>query len=88
MSQGLKQRQKAEVQAQGSAQQLQREREELHDKLKSLQCSLHKLQSERAETERVAARLGKDKSALRKTLEKVGDHICCTKLLICSFESF
>lgn len=71
VSQSLKQQQEAELQAQGSSQQLQRVKEELQDKVTSLQSSLQKLQSERAEMERVLTRLGKDKSALRKTLEKV-----------------
>ncbi|XP_032382850.1 rootletin [Etheostoma spectabile] len=67
----LKQQQEAELQAQGSSQQLQREKEELQDKVNNLQSSLQKLQSEKAEMERVLTRLGKDKSALRKTLERV-----------------
>lgn len=75
VSQSLKQQHEAELQAQGSSQQLQREREELQHKVADLQGSLQKLQSERAELERMLARLSKDKSALRKTLEKVS---CCT----------
>ncbi|XP_068447240.1 rootletin isoform X3 [Clinocottus analis] len=71
LKESLKQQQDAEVQAQGSSQQLQREKEELQDKVTNLQSSLQKLQSERAEMERVLTRLGKDKSVLRKTLEKV-----------------
>lgn len=71
MSQSLKQQQEAELQAHGSSQQLQREKEELQDKVTNLQSSVQKLQSERAEMERVLTRLGKDKSALRKALEKV-----------------
>lgn len=57
-------------------QQLQREKEELQEKLSSLQCSLQKLQNERAEMEKVVARLNKDKSALRRALEKVSRLIC------------
>ncbi|XP_034736357.1 rootletin [Etheostoma cragini] len=67
----LKQQQEAVLQAQGSSQQLRREKEELQDKVNNLQSSLQKLQSERAEMERVLTRLGKDKSSLRKTLERV-----------------
>ena len=75
VSQSLKQQHEAELQAHGNNQQLQRMREELQDKVADLQGSLQKLQSERTELERVLARLNKDKSALRKTLEKVS---CCT----------
>lgn len=71
LSQSLRQRQEAELQAQGSSQQLLREKEELQDRVAGLQSSLHKLQGERAELERTMTRLGKDKASLRKTLEKV-----------------
>ena len=76
--QSLKQQQEAELQALGGSQQLQRDKQELQDKVTNLQSSLQKLQSERAEMERVLARLGKDKSGLRKTLEKVSWSISCT----------
>ncbi|XP_034387086.1 rootletin [Cyclopterus lumpus] len=72
LKESLKQVQDADVQAQGSSQLLLlQEKEELQDKVTNLQSSLQKLQSERAEMERVLTRLGKDKSALRKTLERV-----------------
>lgn len=59
------------MRVQESWQQLQREKEELQQKVGDLQSCLKKLQSDRAETERKLARLGKDKSALRRALEKV-----------------
>lgn len=59
------------MQAQESSQQLQREKEELCEKATNLQSSLHTLRSGRAEMEKVLTRLGKDRSALRRTLEKV-----------------
>ncbi|XP_034091518.1 rootletin isoform X3 [Gymnodraco acuticeps] len=71
LKESLKQQQEGELQALGGSQQLQRDKQELQDKVTNLQSSLQKLQSERADMERVLTRLGKDKSGLRKTLEKV-----------------
>ncbi|KAM9762981.1 uncharacterized protein crocc2 [Menidia menidia] len=68
LRESLKQQQEAELQ---TSQQLQRDKEELQEKLCDLQSSLRKLQNERGALEKVLARIGKDKSALRKTLEKV-----------------
>lgn len=59
------------MQAQETSKQLQQETEDLREKATGLQSSLHSLQSERVEMETVLTRLGKDKSALRRTLEKV-----------------
>lgn len=68
MSQSLKQQQEAELQ---TSQQLHREKKELQEKVANLQSFLQKRESERAEIEKVVTRFGKDKSALRKALEKV-----------------
>lgn len=77
VSQSLKQQQEAELQ---TSQQLHREKKELQEKVANLQSFLQKLQSERAEIEEVVTRFGKDKSALRKALEKVSWLACCTVL--------
>ncbi|XP_061895361.1 rootletin-like isoform X3 [Entelurus aequoreus] len=64
LHQSLKRRQEeAEATARESADQLE-------SKVEHLQGSLHKMQQEKADVEKVLVRLGKDKSALRKTLEK------------------
>ncbi|XP_072771225.1 uncharacterized protein crocc2 [Nerophis lumbriciformis] len=64
LHQSLKRRQEeAEAAARESADQLE-------SKVEHLQGSLHKMQQEKANVEKVLVRLGKDKSALRKTLEK------------------
>ncbi|XP_061744407.1 rootletin [Nerophis ophidion] len=64
LHQSLKLRQEeAEATARESADQLE-------SKVEHLQGSLHKMQQEKANVEKALARLGKDKSALRKMLEK------------------
>lgn len=60
-----------QLQVQDGWRQLQREKEELQQKVGDLQGCLKKLQGERTEAERKLARLGKERSALRKALEKV-----------------
>ncbi|KAK0137901.1 Zinc finger BED domain-containing protein 1 [Merluccius polli] len=69
--QALKRQKEAGLEAQGSAQQHQREREGLQERLSALQVSMTMLQMERGELERDVTRLRKDKTSLRKTLEKV-----------------
>ncbi|XP_028300551.1 rootletin [Gouania willdenowi] len=64
----LKQQHEANLQ---SSQQQLREKEEVQEKMASLQISMHKLQSERVEMEKVLTSLSRDKASLRKTLEKV-----------------
>uniref|UniRef100_A0A3B4GVC1 Ciliary rootlet coiled-coil, rootletin family member 2 n=1 Tax=Pundamilia nyererei TaxID=303518 RepID=A0A3B4GVC1_9CICH len=68
LKESLKQQQEAELQ---TSQQLHREKKELQEKVANLQSFLQKRESERAEIEKVVTRFGKDKSALRKALEKV-----------------
>lgn len=75
MLQSLKQQQEAGVQAQGISQHLQREKDDLQEKVLALQGSLENLQRERAEMERALTRLSKEKSTLRKTLEKVSSPV-------------
>lgn len=58
-------------QVQDGWRQLQREKEELQQKVGDLQDRLKKLQGERTEAERKLARLSKERLALRKALEKV-----------------
>lgn len=60
-----------QLQAQDGWQQLQREREELQHKVGELQGCVKNLHGEKMEAERKLARLGKERSALRKALEKV-----------------
>uniref|UniRef100_A0A8C6NP90 Uncharacterized protein n=1 Tax=Nothobranchius furzeri TaxID=105023 RepID=A0A8C6NP90_NOTFU len=68
LKESLKQQQEAELNV---SQQLQREKEEIQEKFKSLQSFLQTLRGEKADTEKILMRLRKDRSALRKRLEKV-----------------
>lgn len=71
----LKQQQDAEL---CTSQQLHNEKDQLKEKLRLLQTSMQKLQQEKAEMEPILTRLSKDKSVLRKTLEKVSCLFCKT----------
>ena len=75
VSQALKRKKEAGLEAQGSAQQLQQEREGLQERLRALQVVVTTLQTERGALERSMARLGRDKTSLRKALEKVGPSV-------------
>ena len=75
VSQALKRQKEAGLEAHSSAQQLQQEREGLQERLRALQITVTTLQTERGELERSVARLGRDKAALRKALEKVGPSV-------------
>lgn len=69
----LVQRQEAEQELQQKVQKSNVERQSLTERVNSLQRSLGNIETEKREIERSAMRTEKDKSALRKTLDKVGD---------------
>lgn len=70
-SQALRQRSASLVEAQRSAQSAQTERAILDERLRALQRAVALLETEKKDAERQAARLEKDKDALRNTLDKV-----------------
>lgn len=57
-------------------QKLQEEKRILQERITGLQRAIAQLDSEKRETQRGAVRLEKDKSALQKTLDKVGAAGC------------
>ncbi|KAL1023371.1 hypothetical protein UPYG_G00039950 [Umbra pygmaea] len=69
LMEALKQKQEAAAMAMQESNTQQRD--ELQERLTGLHSTLKKMEGERAELDRAVTRLGKDKAALRKTLEKV-----------------
>ncbi|XP_061636081.1 rootletin isoform X2 [Phyllopteryx taeniolatus] len=70
LQQSLKRQQAAQEAARKNAELLENKATNLESKVTSLQVTLQQLQREKADTEKAMTRLGKDKSALRKSLEK------------------
>lgn len=68
----LRQRQEGEAVALRKLQKAQEDRRLLQERLASLQKALAQLESEKREAERLSLRLEKEKSALRRTLDKGG----------------
>ena len=67
----LVQRQEAEQELQQNISKLQTEKQSLCERYTALQRTLGNIETEKREAERSAVRLEKDKSALKKTLDKV-----------------
>ncbi|XP_061680966.1 rootletin isoform X3 [Syngnathoides biaculeatus] len=70
LQQSLERQQAAQEVTQKNAELLEDKVTNLESKVTSLQVTLEQLQREKADMEKAMARLGKDKSALRKSLEK------------------
>ncbi|XP_077390200.1 uncharacterized protein sned1 isoform X5 [Festucalex cinctus] len=70
LQQSLKQQKAAQQAAQENAEQLERKVTNLESKVTNLQAALQQRQREKADMEKAMTRLGKDKGALRKSLEK------------------
>ncbi|XP_077440111.1 uncharacterized protein crocc2 [Vanacampus margaritifer] len=70
LQQSLKQQKAAQQVVQENAKQLESKVTNLESKVTNLQVALQQLQREKADMEKAMTRLGKDKGALRKSLEK------------------